>query len=184
MITTARLELHPPQRDDLPFILAEMNTPAVMRYLGGELVSEAVATQALEQDIVAFEAGTYRRWTIRRREDGRRIGRCGLFTVQAPEAPAAIRNQDEIGWTLAEPFWRQGYAGEAARAVLDFAFGELGKETVWAETSDSNQPSTRLLQRLEFARTPQHDFHDPAYPAADNPTTIWRMDAAVWCARD
>jgi len=183
MIETARLALRPPQRDDLTFIQDEMNTPAVMTYLGGRLVDASLAEQALEEDIAAFAGGGYRRWTIWRREDHRRIGRCGLFTVRSEAAPEAIRGQVEIGWTLAQPYWGHGYASEAASGVLDLAFGEVGTGVVWAETSDSNQPSTRLMHRLGFERTPQYDFHDPEYPARDNPTTIWRMKAARWRAR-
>lgn len=179
MIMTGRLDLRPPAADDLAWVLADMNTPAVMRNLGGVRSPETVA-EGLDADIAAFAGGGHRRWTVWLRDDDRRIGRCGLFRVKTDAAPEALRGQHEIGWTLAEAFWGMGYASEAARAVLAFGFGALGLRDVFAQTSESNAASTRLMARLGFVRTPELDYFDPDYPAADNPTTVFRMGRVEW----
>lgn len=179
MITTGRLDLRPPAADDLPWILAHMNTRAVMRNLGG-IRSPVKVAQGLDADVAAFTGGGHRRWTIWLRDENRRIGRCGLFHVMTEAAPDGLRGQQEIGWTLAEAFWGKGYAGEAARAVLDFGFDTLGLPVIFAQTSDSNAASTRLMVRLGFVRTPALDYVDPDYPAADNPTTVWCMGREAW----
>ena len=179
MIETARLMLRPPIADDLPFILAHMNTPAVMRNLGGVRSLEKV-TEGVDADIAAFIEGGYRRWTVWLRGEDRRIGRCGLFRIKTEAAPDDLRGQHEIGWTLAEAFWGQGYASEAARAVLEFGFASLGLPVVYAQTSDSNRGSIRLMERLGFVRMPVLDYIDPDYPAADNPTTVYRMARSEW----
>src|SRR6476469_597311 len=177
-IHTARLVLRPPAEDDLPFLLQTMNTPAVMRYLGDEVRSAEEVRDGLAADIAAFALSDgHRRWTVWTRDGDRRLGRCGLFHVRSAAAPDALRGQREIGWTLAEEAWGHGYATEAARAVLDFAFAELGLETVYAQTSDSNAASTRMMGRLGFARHRELDYADPDYPARDNPTTVWSLKA-------
>ena len=107
-LRTQRLVLRPPRREDLPFLLAEMNTLAVLANLGGELRSEDEVREGLEADIAAFSGGGHLRWTVWRTEDGRRIGRVGLFHVRTEAAPEALRGQNEIGWTLAEPYWNKG----------------------------------------------------------------------------
>ena len=181
MITTERLNLRPPEPNDLPWILAHMNTPAVMRNLGGVRSLEKVI-EGLDADIAAFVEGGYRRWTVWLQGEERRIGRCGLFRVMTEAAPDALRGQHEIGWTLAEAFWGKGYASEAARAVLEFGFVSRGLPIIYAQTSDSNRGSTRLMERLGFARTATLDYVDPDYPAADNPTTVYRMARDAWGA--
>lgn len=181
MIETARLMLRPPVADDLPWILSHMNTPAVMRNLGGVRSLEKV-TEGLDADIAAFSRGGYRRWTVWLLGEERRIGRCGLFRVKTEAAPDALCGQHEIGWTLAEAFWGKGYASEAARAVLEFGFVSRGLPIIYAQTSNSNRGSTRLMERLGFVRTAALDYVDPDYPPADNPTTVWRMAREAWGA--
>ncbi|HOB12666.1 MAG TPA: GNAT family N-acetyltransferase [Novosphingobium sp.] len=180
MIETERLVLRPPSADDLPWIEAAMNTPAVIRYLGGETRSAAEVAESLSADIAAFAPGTWRHWTVWLRDEDIRVGRCGLFHVRAEAAPALLRGQSEIGWTLAEMHWGKGYASEAARAVLGYAFRQLGLTEIFSQTSDSNRASTRMMQRLGFARFPELDYVDPNYPAADNPTTVYRLTRETW----
>lgn len=180
MIETERLVLRPPAADDLPWMLEHMNTPGVLRYIGGTVRERDEVAESLASDIAAFASGGHRRWTVWRRDDDRRVGRCGLFYVRSEAAPEQLRAQPEIGWTFAETSWGWGYATEAARAVLGFAFGTLTFPLVFSQTSDSNAPSTRMMQRLGFTRRAELDYVDPDYPPRDNPTTVWSLDAKNW----
>jgi RimJ/RimL family protein N-acetyltransferase len=176
-LATARLILRPPVAEDLPWVLALMNTPAVMAHLGGVRPDDAV-TESLADDIAAFAVPDgHRRWTVWLRDGSARVGRVGLFHLRSPAAPEALRGQREIGWTFAQGHWGCGYASEAAEAALGFAFGALGLARVYGQTSDSNVASTRMMQRLGFARQAALDYVDPDYPPADNPTTVWRKEA-------
>jgi len=180
VLETERLVLRPPTVDDLPFILEQMNTDAVMRYLGGELRSPREVHEGLEADIAAFSDGGHRRWTVWLKGEKQRVGRCGLFHVRTHAAPEPLRGQNEIGWTLAKDFWGRGYATEAARAVLAFAFATLAFPVVYSQTSDSNAPSTRMMRRLGFQRRSELDYVDPDYPPRDNPTTVWSLGVEGW----
>lgn len=182
MIETARLVLRAPVAADLPWILENMNTLAVMRHLGGVRSAASVA-ERLDADIAAFAETGHGRWILWLRGEARPIGRCGLFRIGSEAAPGALRGQEEIGWTLAEGFWRQGYASEAARAVLGFAFGTLGHDAIHAQTSDSNRNSSRLMTRLGFVRHSALDYVDPVYPPVDNPTTVYRLTREAWEAQ-
>ncbi len=183
MIETERLVLCPPTVNDLPWIHADMNSEAVMRRLGG-VRSDAEVADGLAADIAAFaEPAGHRRWTIWRRDDERRIGRCGLFHVRSDAAPEVLRGANEIGWTLAEWAWGQGYATEAARAILGYGFGTFLFPAIFAQTSNSNIGSTRMMVRLSFERLSALDYFDPDYPAEDNPTTVWRIAREAWDRR-
>lgn len=180
MIATGRLVLRPPAADDLPFILDEINTPAMMRHLGGQTRSADEVAEGLAGDIAAFASGDYLRWTVWLHAEDRRVGRVGLFRVRAAAAPDALRGQSEIGWMFGEAHWGQGYATEAARAVLDYGFAQMDREVIYSQTSDSNAASTRMMHRLGFERFSAFDYVDPDYPAADNPTTVYRLGRRGW----
>ena len=182
-LRTQRLILRPPAADDLPWIFEHINTPAVMRHLGGAVRSEQEMAERLDADIAAFASGEYRRWTVLVADDDRRVGRCGLFRVRSEAAPDALRGQSEIGWTFAEREWGKGYASEAARAVLDFAFETLALAEVFSQTSESNTSSTRMMHRLGFRSRAELGYVDPDYPPQDNPTTVWSITAEDWKAR-
>lgn len=180
-LATERLILRPPVAEDLPWVLAAMNTASVMRHLAGVRTPEAAAASFAE-DIAAFaDPDGHRRWTVWLRDGearaGERVGRVGLFHLRSPAAPEAIRGQREIGWTFAQAHWGRGYATEAARAVIAHAFGALQLPVLYAQTSDSNAASTRMMQRLGFAFRLELGYVDPDYPPEDNPTTVWSLDA-------
>lgn len=178
-LATGRLILRPPVAEDLPWVLEHINTPAVMRHLAGVRSPEAVA-ESLADDIDAFHSGGHQRWTVWLRDGpgraGERVGRVGLFHLRAPAAPPELQGQREIGWTFAEAHWGKGYASEAARAVIAYAFDMLALPVLYSQTSDSNAASTRMMHRLGFTARPGLGYVDPDYPPEDNPTTVWSLD--------
>lgn len=56
----------------------------------------------------------------------------------------------ELGYWLGRPFWGRGYMPEAAKALLQRAFRELGMTTVWCGYYDGNQKSKRVQEKLGF----------------------------------
>lgn len=172
-LVTERLILCPPVAEDLAWVREHMNKLAVMAHLGGVRSPEAVA-ESLAQDIDAFHSGGHQRWTVWL-NDG--VTRVGLFHLRSPAAPEVLRGQREIGWTFAEAHWGKGYASEAARAVIGYAFARLALPVLWSQTRDSNLASTRMMQRLGFTFRPELGYVDPDYPPEDNPTTVWSMKA-------
>ena len=70
------------------------------------------------------------------------IGTCGIrmATVHAQEA--------ELSYELHPEYWGQGYATEAARTMLAFAFQTLRLQRVWAQCLAENTASVRVLERL------------------------------------
>lgn len=70
----------------------------------------------------------------------------------------------EIGWRLARDVWGQGYATEAARAVLDHAFAALALDEVVSLTVLANLPSRAVMERIGMTRSPADDFDHPRLP--------------------
>jgi RimJ/RimL family protein N-acetyltransferase len=90
------------------------------------------------------------------------IGVVGLAVVGYEEhfTPAV-----EVAWRLAHCYWGRGYATEAARASLDYGFGDLGLDEIVALTVPANWPSRRVMERLGMTRSPEDDFDHPGVPA-------------------
>ena len=85
----------------------------------------------------------------------------GFVGLAEPQFDAHFTPAVEIGWRLARPAWGHGYATEAARAVIRFAFGELGVRELVSFTFVENRRSRRVMQRLGMTHDPTDDFDHP-----------------------
>jgi RimJ/RimL family protein N-acetyltransferase len=177
---TARLSLREWDEADESRFYEIMNTPAVMRWLGG--------VQTREEWNAGFQRlSSYQRelghtfWVVERRSDGAILGFCGLKRANAPGGDS-IAGEVEIGWRLREDAWGQGLAKEAAIASLDFAFGRLAAPRVVAITVPGNAPSQGLMKRLGMTRRPDLDFVDERFaPDSEvNPQIVFVIEAAEW----
>ncbi len=70
----------------------------------------------------------------------------------------------EIGWRFQRRFWGHGYALEAARIALRFAFTSLRLREVVSFTARLNERSERLMRRLGMTHSPTDDFEHPMLP--------------------
>jgi RimJ/RimL family protein N-acetyltransferase len=137
-----------------------LNTPAVMRHLGGVQPREVIAAKHAASR-ASFAAHGYGFMLAEERATGAIVAHCGLRHVAHPLAP---NPQDhEIGWLVREDRWRMGYAHEAMRAVVDWAFAVHG--------------SWRLMEKLGMTRREDLDF---ANPEAEEPYIQYALTRAQW----
>jgi RimJ/RimL family protein N-acetyltransferase len=80
-------------------------------------------------------------WVLEVRASEELVGRAGLF--HPPDWPGL-----ELGWTVARPHWGNGYAGEAARAAMEWARTELGADHLISLIADGNRRSQRVAEKL------------------------------------
>jgi RimJ/RimL family protein N-acetyltransferase len=85
----------------------------------------------------------------------------------------------EIGYWLGVDYWGQGYATEAARALIDHAFGELGYEALQAGARVSNPASRRVLEKCGFQWVGVRLLRIRAINSAA-PTDRFRLDRRLW----
>jgi len=177
VLTTARLILRQIGEDDLDPHMALLNTPAVMRHLGGVQPREVIAAKHAASR-ASFAAHGFGFMLMVERSSGAIVGHCGLRHVAHPLAP---NPQDhEIGWVVREDRWRRGYAHEAMRAVVDWGFAVHGVPLLVALTVTANVGSWRLMEKLGMTRRPDLDFTDPAMPPEANPTIQYALERARW----
>ena len=174
---TERLLLRGWTAADREEFVRHLNTPAVMRWLGG-VQDEAEYTASFQR------IGEYQRdfghtlWIVERKVDSALLGFCGLKRVNSPGAPNP--GDFEVGWRLREDAWGQGLAKEAAVASLDLAFGRFDAPHVVALTVAGNEASQGLMRRLGMTRRSDLDYVDPRFGAELNPTIVYRIEAADW----
>jgi len=72
----------------------------------------------------------------------RLIGNCGI-RMRNPDSGEA-----DIGYELDSRYWRQGYATEAAQAMLTFGFRELQLHRIWAHCIAENVASAHVLEKI------------------------------------
>ena len=178
VVETERLRLRDWEDADEQHFYEIMNTPAVMRHLGGVQTPEE--WKAAYQRIRGFTRDFGHTFWIVEDKASREIqGFCGLKRVNAPGA-GDLTGMPEIGWRLRESAWGKGIAKEAAIATLDLAFERFGYDHLIALTIPANEESQGLMQRLGMTRREDLDFIDTRFGPEMNPATVYRMDALDW----
>ena len=122
---------------------AEMCADAeVMRYIGtGKVLSRAESWRSMAAIIGHWYLRGYGLWAVEEQQSGEMIGRIGCWQ---PEGWIGF----EIGWTLRRTFWKCGFATEAAKAAMDFAFNQLQQSHVISLIRSDNIASRRLAEKL------------------------------------
>ncbi|GIH99131.1 GNAT family N-acetyltransferase [Planobispora takensis] len=180
-LRTPRLLLRPWLSSDLGPFAALNADPQVMEHFPavlGREESDAFATASNE----AISRQGWGRWALEVIATGEFIGFTGLHrpTFEAPFMPAT-----EIAWRLSRRSWGQGYATEAARAALGFAFGRLGLDEVVSFTATVNLRSSAVMRRLGMIHDPAGDFDHPVLPAGHRLRrhVLYRLSATGWRER-
>ena len=180
---TARLILRTEAPGDVDRWMEVMNTPAVTHHLGG--VQERHQVEAkFARNAAGIAKDGYGFWYLQTKVDGLMIGHCGMSPIDVEAAGPVLNTGIQVGWSIAESHWRQGFAIEAAIAVIELAFDRFGKEEVFAQTSDANRASWAMMEKLGMERAAEFDYVDPNYPPEENPTIIYRLKRDDWRARD
>lgn len=165
------------EKDCVPF--RRLNTPAVMRWLGGvktDKASDAVITDRL---MPWQESRGFTFWAVERKADGDLLGFCGLKIADDIDSP--VEGELEIGWRLREDVWGRGYAREAAAASLGHAFDRLGAPRVVALTVEGNAASWGLMERLGMSRRPDLDYAGPQWAEGD--VIVYVIERDGWAHR-
>ena len=140
-LETERLVLRGFEERDLDAYAEFTADPEVMRYMGRGPFDRAGAWREIAFFLGHFELRGFTHWALELRETGELVGRCGPFY---PEGWPAL----EVGWLLGRRHWGRGYASEAARTALDFAWSELRAQRVVSLVHPENDRSARVARRL------------------------------------
>jgi RimJ/RimL family protein N-acetyltransferase len=141
LLQTLRLDLRPIAAADWPAIHRYMSDPNVTRWLPEGQLDEAQA-----QAFALKHAGrSPRAVAVIERESDQLVGHMNFH-------PWFGRATHEIGWAIAADRQGRGYATEAARALMHFAFTTLARHRVIATCQPENPASWRVMEKLGMRR--------------------------------
>ena len=160
ILKTKRLLLRTWQEFDIePMSIINQN-PFVCEFLP-EIGNKTETENLIRRFIRHYDKYGFTAYAIELRSNGTLIGFAGLLvtTFQADFTPAV-----EIGWRLNSPYWGQGYATEAAKAIVDYAFTTLQLKEIVSFTVKNNFRSRRVMEKIGMYHNPIEDFDHPKLP--------------------
>lgn len=144
-LSTTRTILREVTIEDAPFILALLNDPAWLKYIGDRGVKTLDdARRHIEKNYVPpYQKLGFGMYLVTRKVDHTPIGMCGLIKREHLD-------DVDIGFAFLSDFRGQGYAYEAAQVVMNHATVTLGMKRLVAIVVPYHADSIKLLKKLGF----------------------------------
>jgi RimJ/RimL family protein N-acetyltransferase len=178
---TQRLSLRSWRDEDLEPFAALNGDPRVMEFYPSMLdraESDASASRIREH----LDHHDFGLWAVEVRSGAPFIGYVGLSTPAFTEhfTPCV-----EIGWRLAYEHWGRGYATEAARRVVRYAFEKLQLPEIVSFTAAWNLRSQQVMQRIGMCSSSSDSFEHPMLPELHplRRHVLYRVSPATWSDR-
>ncbi|MBK6266152.1 GNAT family N-acetyltransferase [Marivirga sp. S37H4] len=150
ILETKRLRLRELTLDDVPFIVALLNSPGWLQFIGDRNVrNPEQAKQYLENGpLKSYKENNYGIWLVETKEEKNAIGTCGIIRREHLDHP-------DIGFAFLPEQMAKGYAYEMAHATLNYAKDKLKIFPILAIVVAENHKSISLLERigLQFIKT-------------------------------
>lgn len=142
VLETSRLVLREMDMADLDCVAAMLADPEVMRFWPRPCTRDE-AQGWIERQIDRYGRDGCGYWLALSKHSGRPVGQAGVLMIEidAVEQPC-------LGYIIDRPFWRRGYATEAAAASRDWAFDALARPRVVTLVRPGNVPSIGVALKL------------------------------------
>lgn len=184
VLETERLRLAPLVLADIDLALEMFTSAAVMKFIG-----QPTSETAVRRDMSVWTRrggdGCIGVWCISDRTSGEKYGTVCLLPIPVDEddtdwdqvVPGAMPEGDvEVGYFLKEAAWGKGYATEACRRLVRYAFEETPLREVVATLDDGNEASKRVLTKAGLTCRGRRRAY-----GLDGPD--WRIRRTEWLAK-
>jgi RimJ/RimL family protein N-acetyltransferase len=171
VLETERLVLRAPRLEDAKAIAALANDRRIAE--NTRRIPHPYTRVDAEDFIASVAAGAREVAFVVTLAQGPLIGACGLAMTDGPTP--------ELGYWVGAPFWGKGFATEAARALIDYAFTDLGHDAVQSAARVTNPASRRVLEKCGFQWTGVGLCRIRAL-ASSAPVDRFRLERSIWAA--
>ena len=144
MIETERLILRPWQEQDAEALYTYASDPEVGPPAGWPPHTSVENSREIIKNVL-LKTETYAVCL----KDGKPIGSIGLHLNGSTDMTDRD-DECELGYWIGKPYWGQGLIPEASRALLRYAFEELGMRAVWCGYYEGNEKSRKVQTKLGF----------------------------------
>ncbi|MGA8136753.1 MAG: GNAT family N-acetyltransferase [Pseudomonas gingeri] len=146
---TSRLVLRSPKAEDLARLFAIYGDPATNQFNpAGPLSNSHQATSLLEDWLNDWETKGYGQWAIATRDSADQVIGFGGITLHKYNDVERLN----LGYRFDVTSWGKGYATELGRASLEYGFGELGLDHIWALVRPAHFASIHVLEKIGMLR--------------------------------
>jgi len=174
-LITERLVLRPLEESDLDAFTELHMEPEVRRSLHlPRTYSRSDAWRSIAQWRGQWELRGSGQWAVTDRSTGDFVGRAGLHRHEVDDWPGL-----EGGLALRPVHWGKGYATEAGRRSISYAFEEIGADEVFSVILPDNERSQAVASRLGLTLVDRRTLS--SFP--DSAHGIWRIGRDEWQAR-
>jgi RimJ/RimL family protein N-acetyltransferase len=163
---TRRLKLRHIDTDDAAFILALLNDPAFLQYVGDKQVRnlDSATNYILEGPVASYQNFGYGLYLVELIQTGKSIGICGLLKRD-------FLDHADLGFAFTPEYCGCGYAFESAQATLELARNNLRLGQIVAFTASDNTRSIKLLEKLGMSFDTRIDL-----PGADKKVNLYSVN--------
>ena len=168
-LETERLALRAWRKDDREKYFHILQEPAVFRHFGPEPMGMEECWRRLMAAAGGWQLNGFGGWAVERKSDRKLMGMTAVFTAWRDLVPQ-FGDEPEMGWIFATEAHGKGLAGEACRAVLDWAEANLDPTPIWAIVAPANEPSLKLAEKLGFETVGETLYHN-------DPTVVLKRPA-------
>jgi ribosomal-protein-alanine N-acetyltransferase len=169
-IVTERLLIRPYTPEDIPAAQVFLTAAKTMAFWPRPFTPDEAAAW-VARSVASFAETNYGRCVVILKASGDIIGEVGVMRVEL-----VGEQRDDLGYIFHWPYWRQGFATEAAGALRDHYFRALGREALYANMATDHVGSWRVAERLGMRRL--LEYQNPRN--RNLPTYLYRIERAEW----
>ena len=168
LFETERLIARKLSHQDVPVLTAMLSDPEVMKFSVRGVCDEEATRKFVDWCLECYAFHEIGPWALCEKKSGDFIGFCGV-------GPELVGDVEEInlGYRLARRFWHQGYATEAVKGVLQYAFDQKHCESVIVIIEPEHTASVRVTEKVGFGDYTTREFHA-------RPVRVYRMSRDDW----
>ena len=152
-IETERLILRPFREEDLDDEFSIAGDSDTMSFYPRAFTKEEVA-EIIAKNIRTFETSGYGLFAVMDKHSGEYVGDCGI-TIQTIDGEEEL----EVGYRVRKEYWGQGFAPEAARAMVEYGFKKLGLKKLCSYMAKDHHQSRRTAEKAGM--TLQKEYRNP-----------------------
>ena len=168
LFETERLVARQLSHQDVPVLTEILSDPEVMEYSVRGVRDEKATREFIDWCLECYSSHGIGPWALFEKESGDLIGFCGV----GPEFVGEIE-EINLGYRLARRFWRQGFATEAVKGVMQYAFEQKHCESVVVIIEPEHTASVRVTEKSGFRDYTVRNFHNRL-------VRLYRMTCEGW----
>lgn len=145
ILETERLILRPFNEDDAQVLFDSTQDERIGYWCGWSMHKSVEESRSIIKNVLTYDEN----YAVILKSENRLIGSAGIM-IGAKSSLTDKENEGEIGYWIAVPYWRQGFASEAVKELIRRGFEDLKLDTLWCGYYKGNEKSKGVQEKCGF----------------------------------